>query len=44
VAAHFARAQEHLRGDAVTPGFDVDTLSLQQYEQRTGELGDQLRQ
>jgi hypothetical protein len=43
IAQHFALAQQHLRGDAVTPGFEVDTLSAEQYEQRTTELGDQLR-
>jgi hypothetical protein len=30
-------------GDAVTPGFEVDTLTPEQYEQRTNELGEQLR-
>jgi hypothetical protein len=41
--AHFALAQQHLNGDAVTPGFEVDTLTAEQYEQRTTELGEQLR-
>jgi hypothetical protein len=43
IAQHFALAQQHLNGDAVTPGFEVDTLSAKQYEQRGDELGDQLR-
>jgi hypothetical protein len=43
IAQHFALAQQHLNGDAVTPGFEVDTLAAEQYEQRTNELGDQLR-
>jgi hypothetical protein len=43
VAQHFARAQEHLSGDAVTPGFEVDTISTDDYQRRITELGDQLR-
>jgi hypothetical protein len=42
IAQHFALAQQHLRGDTVTPGFEVDTISAEHYEQRTNELGDQL--
>jgi hypothetical protein len=30
-------------GAAARPGFEVDTLTTEQYEQRTTELGDQLR-
>jgi hypothetical protein len=39
----FETAQEHLRGDAVTPGFEVDTISQADYQQRAEELGDKLR-
>jgi hypothetical protein len=42
IADHLTRAKQHLNGNAVTPGFEVDTLSQEQYEQRTTELGDQL--
>jgi hypothetical protein len=43
IAQHFVLAQQHLNGEVVTPGFEVDTLAAEQYEQRTNELGDQLR-
>jgi hypothetical protein len=35
---HFALAREHLRGDSSTPGFEVRTISQQDYRQRTTEL------
>jgi hypothetical protein len=40
----FETAQEHLSGDTVTPGFEVDIISQEQYQQRTEELGGKLRQ
>jgi hypothetical protein len=43
IADHLTRAKRHLNGDEVTPGFVVDTISTEDYEQRTAELGDQLR-
>lgn len=43
VAQHFARAKLHLNGDAVTPGFEVDTISTEDYQQRTNEVGEQVR-
>jgi hypothetical protein len=39
---HFELAQRHLNGE-VTPGFEVNTISQEQYEQRTTELGDRLQ-
>jgi hypothetical protein len=39
----FERAKEHLRGDSVTPGFEVNTISSGDYQQRMDELGDQIR-
>jgi hypothetical protein len=41
VAKHFARAQEHLRGESVTPGFEVNTISRDDYQRCTEELGEQ---
>jgi hypothetical protein len=41
--AHFAQTQRHLRGEEVTPGFEVDTISRSDYRQRTDGLGDKLR-
>jgi hypothetical protein len=35
IAQHFALAQQHLHGGAVTPGFEVDTLSAERYGQRS---------
>jgi hypothetical protein len=40
---HFELAQQHLRGEAVTPGFEVTAISQEDYRQRTNQLGDQLR-
>jgi hypothetical protein len=42
VAAHFELAQKHLRGETVTPGFDVTTISKEDYQMRTEALGDRL--
>jgi hypothetical protein len=42
-AAHFAQTQRHLNGEEVTPGFEVNTISTDDYQRRTSELGDQLR-
>jgi hypothetical protein len=41
--AHFAQTQRHLNGDEVTPGFEVNTISTGDYQQRMDELGDQIR-
>jgi hypothetical protein len=43
IKQHFAMAQAHLNGE-VTPGFEVNTISQADYQSRTEELGDQLRQ
>lgn len=40
---HFEMAQRHLSGEEVTPGFEVNTISRDDYQQRTEELGEQLR-
>jgi hypothetical protein len=42
IAQHFALAQQHLNGEII-PGFEVNTISQENYGQRTTELGDQLR-
>jgi hypothetical protein len=39
----FETAKQHLYGGEVTPGFEVDTLSAENYQQRAQELGEQLR-
>jgi hypothetical protein len=41
--AHFELTRQHLRGDAITPGFEVNTISDADYRQRTDELGDKLK-
>ncbi|WP_067865994.1 hypothetical protein [Nocardia shimofusensis] len=43
VAQHFAMAQRHLDGEH-TPGFDVQVLDQDQYQARTSEIGDALRE
>jgi hypothetical protein len=43
VADHLSRAKNHLYGGEVTPGFQVDTLSRDDYQRRTEELGERLR-
>jgi hypothetical protein len=43
IRQHFALAQRHLNGDEVTPGFEVNTISPGDYQQRMDELGDQIR-
>jgi hypothetical protein len=43
ISDHLTRAKQHLYGGEVTPGFEVDTLSNDGYQQRMGELGDQVR-
>jgi hypothetical protein len=43
VAAHLTRAKQHLNGEAVTPGFEVEAISRDDYQQRTEELGERLR-
>jgi hypothetical protein len=40
---HFELTQQHLRGESVTPGFEVNTISRDDYQQRTEELGERLR-
>jgi hypothetical protein len=40
---HAELTQRHLNGE-VTPGFEVNTISQADYQRRTTELGDQLRQ
>ncbi len=42
LAHHFAMAQQHLAGE-VTPGFEVAEIGQTDYQKRTAELGDQLR-
>jgi hypothetical protein len=39
----FERAKHHLDSGEVTPGYEVETISNQNYQRRTEELGDQLR-
>ncbi|WP_040713273.1 hypothetical protein [Nocardia takedensis] len=41
VAQHFAMAQRHLDGEH-TPGFDVQRLDQDRYQQRVVEIGDSL--
>jgi hypothetical protein len=43
IADHLTRAKNHLYGGEVTPGFVVDAMSTDAYQQRTEELGDKLR-
>jgi hypothetical protein len=42
IADHLTRAKRHLNGE-VTPGFEVDTISTNDYRQRMDELGNQIR-
>jgi hypothetical protein len=43
IAKHLTLAKQHLNGEAVTPGFEVNTISQEDYQQRTEKLGDRLR-
>jgi hypothetical protein len=43
LAHRFERAKQHLDSGEVTPGYEVETISSQDYQRRTEELGDQLR-
>jgi hypothetical protein len=43
LAQRFELAKQHLRGESVTPGFEVNAISRDDYQQRAEELGDRLR-
>lgn len=43
VAAHWERTQRHRDGLEVTPGFEVDEITRDEYRYRSTELGEQLR-
>jgi hypothetical protein len=43
ISQHLTRAKKHLRGEEVTPGFEVEAISRDGYQQRMDELGDKLR-